>query len=470
MNDENYLICYCNVCETGTCYAKSACYKAINDNGCSKNDGCFGCFNDFQELQCISSQKQAISCCSNRNYCNSNLTINYEQSKNNNFFIVSSAVIIGFLLVLLAMLFIFIFIRRKTKLSQKLVINWIDKNPRNSSTRHSSVYSNDSTMERTKFQELSSGSGQIELIQRTIARDLQIDYSNPIGQGRFGVVWKAKWNDDNVAVKTFFSMHECSWARETDIYETCMIRHENILGYIASDIKGNGHSVNMLLITEYHEIGSLYDYLQKKSINFELLKKFSCSIINGINHLHTEIISTKCKPAIAHRDLKSKNVLVKSNMECCIADFGLAVRFSSENNKLDVTANQIREGSQRYMAPECLNGCLNVHSIDELKFADIYSFALVIWELLRCFKDDTEDSECEAYAPPYYEFVKAEPSIEQMKVIVCDQKIRPTIIKHKLENKKLEEFISIINECWQHDPTSRLKSLRIKKSLNQIFL
>ena len=28
------------------------------------------------------------------------------------------------------------------------------------------------------------------------------------------------------------------------------------------------------------------------------------------------------KPAIAHRDLKSKNILVKNNGTCCIADLG----------------------------------------------------------------------------------------------------------------------------------------------------
>lgn len=28
------------------------------------------------------------------------------------------------------------------------------------------------------------------------------------------------------------------------------------------------------------------------------------------------------KPGIAHRDLKSKNILVKNNLTCCIADLG----------------------------------------------------------------------------------------------------------------------------------------------------
>ena len=32
------------------------------------------------------------------------------------------------------------------------------------------------------------------------------------------------------------------------------------------------------------------------------------------------------KPAIAHRDLKSKNILVKKDLSCAIADLGLSVR------------------------------------------------------------------------------------------------------------------------------------------------
>ena len=44
-------------------------------------------------------------------------------------------------------------------------------------------------------------------------------------------------------------------------------------------------------------------------------------LISEYNHLGAQI-----KPGIAHRDLKSKNILVKNDKTCCIADFGLAVR------------------------------------------------------------------------------------------------------------------------------------------------
>jgi len=43
-------------------------------------------------------------------------------------------------------------------------------------------------------------------------------------------VWKGKWRDENVAVKIFFTTEEASWFRETEIYQTVMLRHENILG------------------------------------------------------------------------------------------------------------------------------------------------------------------------------------------------------------------------------------------------
>ena len=39
-----------------------------------------------------------------------------------------------------------------------------------------------------------------------------------------------RWRDENVALKIFFSKDEDSWFRETEIYQTVMLRHENILG------------------------------------------------------------------------------------------------------------------------------------------------------------------------------------------------------------------------------------------------
>ena len=45
------------------------------------------------------------------------------------------------------------------------------------------------------------------------------------------------------------------------------------------------------------------------------------------------------KPAIAHRDLKSKNILVKKDLTCAIADLGLCVRHKAETDSVDIPNN-----------------------------------------------------------------------------------------------------------------------------------
>ena len=52
-----------------------------------------------------------------------------------------------------------------------------------------------------------------------------------MGQGRFGEVWKGEWRGEYVAVKIFSSIDEKSWFREVEIFQTVMLRHENIFGF-----------------------------------------------------------------------------------------------------------------------------------------------------------------------------------------------------------------------------------------------
>ena len=115
----------------------------------------------------------------------------------------------------------------------------------------------------------------------------------------------------------------------------------------------NGTWTQLWLVTDYHEKGSLFDFLGRHTVDSVQMIRMALSIATGLAHLHMEIVGTQGKPAIAHRDLKSKNILVKSNLTCCIGDLGLAVRYDTESNEVDIPLNS-RVGTKRYMAPEVI--------------------------------------------------------------------------------------------------------------------
>ncbi|XP_064442638.1 activin receptor type-1 isoform X2 [Mirounga angustirostris] len=284
------------------------------------------------------------------------------------------------------------------------------------------------------------------------------------GKGRYGEVWRGSWQGENVAVKIFSSRDEKSWFRETELYNTVMLRHENILGFIASDMTSRHSSTQLWLITHYHEMGSLYDYLQLTTLDTVSCLRIVLSIASGLAHLHIEIFGTQGKPAIAHRDLKSKNILVKKNGQCCIADLGLAVMHSQSTNQLDV-GNNPRVGTKRYMAPEVLDETIQVDCFDSYKRVDIWAFGLVLWEVARRM---VSNGIVEDYKPPFYDVVPNDPSFEDMRKVVCVDQQRPNIPNRWFSDPTLTSLAKLMKECWYQNPSARLTALRIKKTLTKI--
>lgn len=91
------------------------------------------------------------------------------------------------------------------------------------------------------------GAGLPLFVQRTVARTIVLQ--EIIGKGRFGEVWRGRWRGGDVAVKIFSSREERSWFREAEIYQTTMLRHENILGFIAADNKGETQNAKIPLVS-----------------------------------------------------------------------------------------------------------------------------------------------------------------------------------------------------------------------------
>lgn len=475
----NGLLCHCDICEKSnlTCETDGVCaatlykekgnlvtsYRCYDKNDLLPPENPVHC-QYSNRLQ----RKIDIQCCLDKDYCNKFFHFNpelfHDQASidgGNNFIEENLVLFVSGCFLILGLVIVIIIVtiqyRRKTQPNQskkkKHFLNDVE----------GSVASRDPLIPGQSLKDLldhtTSGSGLPLLVQRSIARQIQL--LEIIGKGRFGEVWKGRWRGESVAVKIFSSRDEQSWFREVEIYQTVMLRNDNILGFIAADNKDNGTWTQLWLITDYHERGSLFDYLSKNTVDIGGMLKMAASIANGLAHLHMEILGTQGKPAIAHRDLKSKNILVKSNGTCAIADLGLAVRYDSLTNSVDIPPNT-RVGTKRYLAPEVLDDSININHFDSFKRADIYSFGLCIWEIARrC----NVGGIYEEYQLPYYDVVPFDPTIDDMKKVVCTDRQRPQIPNRWQSCEALRVMSKIMKECWYHNAAARLTALRIKKTM-----
>ena len=187
------------------------------------------------------------------------------------------------------------------------------------------------------------------------------------------------------------------------MYETGSLIHENILGFIAGDIWEPipGRDLQRLIITVFHEFGSLHDFLQCHSYDSNVLYRFAYTAVSGLVHIHRLIPGSHGKPAMAHRDITSRNIFVKDNLQCCIGDFGLAVKMNDGDDKLDIKDNP-RLPSYRYLSPDMMMDLNSIHtfSLDAYQRSDVYSFGLVLWEMILRY--EVQGSLFIYYVPVYF--------------------------------------------------------------------
>ncbi|GAB1859890.1 Serine/threonine-protein kinase receptor [Camponotus japonicus] len=274
-------------------------------------------------------------------------------------------------------------------------------------------------------------------------------------RGRFGAVWKAQLKNEIVAVKVFPIQDKQSWQTEQEIFKLAHMDHEDILHFIGVEKRGDNLQAEFWLITAYHEKGSLCDYLKANVVTWPEMCRIAESMARGLMHLHEEIPANKAdgyKPAVAHRDFKSKNVLLKADMSACIADFGLALIFHPGKPCGD-THGQV--GTRRYMAPEVLEGAINF-TRDSFLRIDMYACGLVLWELAsRCTVQDGPIGE---YRLPFEDEVGLHPTLEDMQESVVHKKERPLILETWRKHPGLLSICDTMEECWDHDAEARLSA------------
>lgn len=301
-----------------------------------------------------------------------------------------------------------------------------------------------------------------------------------IGQGKYGTVWKGMINEQTVAVKIFPSTYKEYFLNEKDIYCTPLMDMPFFLEYFGCDERRTlDDNIEYLLVLSLAPLGCLQEWLTHNTASFDVYINMSRSIASGLSHLHTQMSRINLeKPSIVHRDLNSRNILVKTDLSCCISDFGFALktygpRYEWKGEMTVAEQKSLNEvGTIRYLAPEMLDGAVNLRDCETaLKQVDIYALGLILWELFsRCNEFYASDEEVPSYRQPYETEVGKLPSLEQMQILVSRQKVRPKFSSAWKRNIAAKIAKDTSEECWDHDPDARLTALCVEERLREISM
>ncbi|KAK3423743.1 hypothetical protein EUGRSUZ_H00945 [Eucalyptus grandis] len=186
--------------------------------------------------------------------------------------------------------------------------------------------------------------------------------------GGYGSVFKAKLRSgDIVAVK---KLHQTADSGQTDqkeflneIRALTEIRHRNIVKLVGFCLDPR-HS---FLVYEYFDRGSLSTILSNEEEAKELDWNKRVNIVKGVAHA-LSYMHHDCILPIVHRDISSKNIMLDSEYEGHVSDFGMAKLL-----KLDTSNWSAVVGTYGYLA----------HTMKVTKKRDVYSFGILALEVIK---------------------------------------------------------------------------------------
>lgn len=203
----------------------------------------------------------------------------------------------------------------------------------------------------------------------SVIRRSEIEMGEVIGRGGFGEVRKGIYHGQTVAVKTCISepsQDSNSIAQQMmaeamtlgQLHHPCIVR---LYGFVS---EASMHA----LVMEYVEGGSLSDLLYKRGVRLDVRSALCIGkeLMSALAYMHDR--------NVLHRDVKSGNVLLGSDLRVRLADMGLAKSVVAGGGAVSVV------GAPAWSAPEMLD----VRKSNDEKGAgvDVYSWAIVMSEML----------------------------------------------------------------------------------------
>ncbi|PRP73444.1 leucine-rich repeat receptor-like protein kinase PEPR1, partial [Planoprotostelium fungivorum] len=212
-----------------------------------------------------------------------------------------------------------------------------------------------------------------------------------IGSGAYGVVYKASWRSNTVAVKQVRSEHINTDQMQSFLDEATLVQsmrpHPNVVLFMGYTFPPDPLSI----VTEFCEGGCLLDYLEahRNEVTQEKKDSIILGIAKGVLHLHQEKPETFCSRE--RRVIQLFLTLSRKHHEAKVSDFGMSRQIQSRDTA-STTASTI--GPVKWMAPEAISKREYSTKSDGDSFAlyhwhptdvhSAFSFGVVIWEILTC--------------------------------------------------------------------------------------
>lgn len=188
-----------------------------------------------------------------------------------------------------------------------------------------------------------------------------------LGMGAFGSVWKARDTDLDriVALKIPRGDHLSPEEVERFFREAraaAQFRHPNLVGVQAVGREGN----QLYIVSDFIEGLPLDAWRGEQQLEFRQTAELVHKIASAMQAAHGG--------GVIHRDLKPQNILIDSDDEPCIVDFGMAKR----HLEAELTSEGQTLGTPLYMSPEQASG----GSKDVDRRSDVYAIGIILYELL----------------------------------------------------------------------------------------
>ncbi|XP_010061710.1 putative receptor protein kinase ZmPK1 [Eucalyptus grandis] len=267
------------------------------------------------------------------------------------------------------------------------------------------------------------------------------NFNKEIGRGSGGIVYKGVLPDHGEAAVKL--LNEANQGEEEFLAEVRTIgnlNHMNLIAMWGYCVEGR----HRLLVYEFMNHGSLAENLFSDQLDWKKRYEIAVGSAKGLAYLHEE-----CLEWVLHCDVKPQNILLDSNYQPKVADFGLSKLLNREGLK-NTSFSSIR-GTRGYMAPEW------VYNMPITSKVDVYSYGIVLLEMLtggNPVAGHAIRGEIKGDNKTFTSWVR-----EKMKPgLPMETWIREIVdptVKEPYDIKKMEVLVAVALQCVEEDRDAR---------------